>query len=348
MIQSTWVHSSAASQELDRPQTKDTVMALRRLALTAGAFAMLAGFVTGSQAEQWPTRTVKVVVPHGLGGIADILARVTADRLSKRLNQNFIIENKVGAGGAIGVDYAVRSPHDGYTILFGANTLFSVLPLTQKVNYVPLKDIIPISITGRNGMVMVVDKDAPYSTLRQFIDYAKAHPGKISYSTGGPAVPNHLAPAYLGGLQGLKMVAVPYGGGQKALTAVLSKDVQMHFGNSSDLIEPIKSGAVKALAVSTAQRIPQLPNVPTVAETVPGFEYLNWNGYAAPGSIPADVKAKLGDTLKAIARDPEIIATLGKLGIESVGTTPEETAESIRKDMPLYAKMVDMAGVRLK
>ena len=206
----------------------------------------------GYFAQQWPNRTVKVVVPYGVGGVTDTMARLTADRLGKAFNQTFVIENKLGAGGAIGVDYALNSPQDGYTILFLGSTLFTVLPLAQKVNYEPLKDLVPVSITGTNGMVLVVDKNAPYSTLREFIDYARANPGKITYSSGGPATNNHLSTAYLAGKEGLDMVHVPFGGGQAALTAVLSKSVDMHFGNSSDLIEPVKSGTVKALAVTAA------------------------------------------------------------------------------------------------
>jgi tripartite-type tricarboxylate transporter receptor subunit TctC len=323
-------------------------MALRRLLTVAGACLALCTSVPACFAQQWPSRTVKVVVPYGVGGVTDTMARVTADRLSKRLHQSFIIENKLGAGGAIGVDYVVHSPQDGYTLLFVGSTLFTVLPLAQKVNYQPLKDLIPVSITGTNGMVLVVAKDAPYSTLREFIDYARAHPGAITYSSGGPATNNHLSTAYLAGREGLDMVHVPFGGGQAALTAVLSKAVNMHFGNSSDLIEPVKSGAVKALAVSTRERMPQLPNVPTVAETIPGFEYIAWNGYAVTGGVPAEVQHKLAAALHDIARDPEIIKIFANLGIESVGTTPEEAVASVRKDMPIFSQMVDMAGVRRK
>ncbi len=301
-----------------------------------------------SAAQQWPSRTVKVVVPYGVGGVTDTMARMTADRLSKMLGQTFVIENKLGAGGAIGVDYALNAPRDGYTLLFLGSTIFTVLPLAQKVNYEPLKDLVPLSITGTNGMVMVVDKDAPYSTLREFIDYARANPGKITYSSGGPATNNHLSTAYLAGKEKLDMVHVPFGGGQAALTAVLSKSVQMHFGNSSDLIEPTRAGTVKALAVSTPQRMPQLPNVPTVAETIPGFEYIAWNGYAVGSGVPKEVIDRLAAALRVIARDPDIIKIFANLGIDSVGTTQDEAIASIRKDMPVYAQMVDMAGVRRK
>src|SRR5215203_3235706 len=234
-------------------------MSLRQLATILAACAVLAGSATQGFSQQWPTRSVKVVVPYGAGGVTDTMARLTADRLGKALGQSFVIENKVGAGGAIGIDYAMSLPRDGYTILFVGSTLFTVLPLAQKVNYEPLKTLLPVSITGTNGMVMVVQKDAPFSTLREFIDYARANPGKITYSSGGPATNNHLSTAYLAGKEKLDMVHVPFGGGQAALRAVLSKSVDMHFGNSSDLIEPVKSGTVKAIAVSTPQRIPNCP-----------------------------------------------------------------------------------------
>jgi len=310
--------------------------------------ATLAGATPSASAQAWPTRTVKVVVPYAPGGVTDTMARITADRLGKILGQTFFIETRPGAGGAIGVDYALHSAHDGYTILFVGSTLFTVLPLAQKVNYVPLEDFVPLSITGTNGMVFIAAKDAPYSTLREFIDFARAHPGKITYSSGGPATNNHLPMAWLGGLEHLDMVHVPFRGGQQALQAVLGKNVDVHFGNSSDLIQPVKSGEVKALAVSTKRRMPQLPDVPTVAETIPGFEYVAWNGYATAGDFSPEAAGRLVEALKVIARDADVIKLFANLGIESVGTTQQEAIESVQRDMPAYGRIVDMAGVRLK
>jgi len=329
------------------------VVSLRRSMAAFVGCVLLGGaaspcFSSKSLAQAWPTRTVKVVVPYASGGITDTMARLTSDRLSRMLGQTFYIEDKPGAGGAIGIDYALNSAPDGYTILFVGSTLFTVLPLAQKVNYEPLKDLVPISITGTNGLVLVAAKDAPYSTLREFIDYARARPGKITYSSGGPATNNHLPMAWLAGLEHLDMVHVPFRGGQQALQAVLANSVDVHFGNSSDIIEPLKGGQVKALAVSTKQRIPQLPDVPTVAETIPEFEYVAWNGYAAAGGVPQEATGRLVEALQIIARDAEVVRLLANLGIESVGTTQQQAVESIRRDMPIYSKIVDMAGVRLK
>jgi tripartite-type tricarboxylate transporter receptor subunit TctC len=321
---------------------------LQRVMGAVAACAMLAGAMASASAQAWPTRNVKVVVPYAPGGVTDTMARITADRLGKMLGQTFFIETRPGAGGAIGVDYALHSAHDGYTILFVGSTLFTVLPLAQKVNYRPLEDFVPLSITGTNGMVFIAAKDAPYSTLHEFIDFARAHPGKITYSSGGPATNNHLPMAWLGGLEHIDMVHVPFRGGQQALQAVLAKNVDVHFGNSSDLIQPVKNGDVKALAVSTRQRMPQLPDVPTVAETIPGFEYVAWNGYAVPGNFSPEAAKRLVEALKTIAHEPDVIKLFANLGIESVGTSQEEAIASVRRDMPVYAKIVDMAGVRLK
>jgi tripartite-type tricarboxylate transporter receptor subunit TctC len=323
-------------------------MAFKQWLTMAGAGVALLASIPACLAQQWPEHPVKVVVPYGAGGVTDTMARVTADRLGKILHQTFVVEDKPGAGGAIGVDYAMHAPQDGYTILFLGSTLFTVLPLVQEVNYVPLKDLVPVSITGTNGMVLVVAKDAPYASLAEFIGYARAHPGKITYSSGGTGTNNHLSTAYLAGKEGLDMVHVPFRGGQAAVEAVLSKSVDMHFGNSSDLIEPVKSGSLKALAVSTPERMPQLPDVPTVAETVPGYEYVAWNGYAVTGGVPAEVITRLADALQTVAHDADVIKTFANLGIQSVGTTPQQAADSIRKDMPVYSQIVDMAGLPRK
>jgi tripartite-type tricarboxylate transporter receptor subunit TctC len=317
----------------------------QRLVAACVAFTILA-MSSGAYAQQWPERTVKVVVPYGAGGVTDTMARVTAHQLENIFQQSFIVEDKPGAGGAIGVDYAMHAPQDGYTILFIGSTLFTMLPLTRDVGYVPLKDLVPVSITGTNGMIMAVAKDSPYTSFSQFIDYARSHPGKVSYSSGGTGGNNHLVSAYLAGKEKLDMVHVPFTGGQQALEAVLSKSVDMHFGNSSDLVEPAKNGSVRALAVSTLKRMPQLPDVPTVSETFPGFEYIGWNGYAVTGGVPQEVKDKLAKALAEIAHNPDVIKTFEGLAIESTGTTPEQAVASIQQDMAKFVEIVDMAGLR--
>lgn len=318
---------------------------LSRLRLVLVCAALMLSIRPGL-AQQWPARTVKVVVPYGAAGITDTMARLTADRLGKLLKQPFVVEDKPGGGGAIGINYAMQSPQDGYTILSVGSTLFTVVPLIQKVNYVPLKDLVPVSITGTNGMIMAVAKDSPFSSLAEFIAYARANPGKLSYSSGGVGGNNHLVSAYLAGKLGLQMVHVPFRGGQPAVQAVLSKTVDMHFGNASDLIEPVQNGDLKALAVSTPKRMPQIPKAPTVAETLGGFEYVAWNGYAVTGGVPRNVIDRLAAALKTIAGDSTVINTFGKLGIDSLGSTPEQSREVIRKDLPVYSSIVDMASLK--
>jgi tripartite-type tricarboxylate transporter receptor subunit TctC len=322
---------------------------ISRVFKAATAFLALLSAQAAWADSDWPNRPVKVEVPYAVGGVTDVMARLTADRLGKAFGQTFIVENKPGAGGAIGVDFAMTQPQDGYTILFVGSTLFTVLPLTRKVKYEPMKDLIPVSITGTNPMVLVVSKDSPFKTLRDVIDAAKASPGKVMFSSGGAATNNHLDTAYMAGIAGgLDMTHVPFTGGQQALMAVLSNQVNFYFANSSDVIEPVKNGSVRALAVSGATRMPQLPDVPTVAETLPGYNYIAWNGYAVTGGVPREVIAKLGQALGKIAKDPEVTKIFSDLGIDSVGSTPEEARASLEKDFAIYSKIVDMAGVRVQ
>jgi tripartite-type tricarboxylate transporter receptor subunit TctC len=172
------------SSQID--EREETMVTSRGWLLIASACCALFFQVRAPLAQQWPDHTVKVVVPYGAGGITDVMARLTADRLGKILKQSFIVEDKPGAGGAIGVNYAIHSPQDGYTILFVGSTLFTVLPLVQDVGYVLLKDLVPVSITDTSGMILVVAKDAPYASLSEFINFARARPGKITYSTPAP------------------------------------------------------------------------------------------------------------------------------------------------------------------
>ena len=312
------------------------------------AAAILAAGASVAHAQDWPARPVKVVVPYGPGGIADVFARLTADRLTKVLGQPFVVESRAGAGGAIGTEYVVRSPPDGYTLYFAGGGQFSVLPLMQKLSYDPLKDLTPISMVTRNGMAFAINNDLPVRSLREFIDYARAHPGKINYGATGLGSSSHLAPAAFAARERLDMVVVPYTATPPSIVALINGTVQLFFGNVSDIVGSVQGGKARLLAFSTAQRLPQFPDVPTVAETVPNFVMTGWNGYFAPAGTPRAIINRLAQAVAAVCRDPEVVKLMADLSVDAVGGTPDELAAAIAADLPIYRAAVEAAGLMRK
>jgi tripartite-type tricarboxylate transporter receptor subunit TctC len=316
------------------------------------AFALIVGALANpaiaADSTQWPSRPVRVIVPYGTGGIADLLARMTTERLTNMFGQPFVVEDRPGGGGILGMEMAVRSPNDGYTLVGAGGTQFYVVPLMQNLNYDPLKDLAPISIIAENGMALAVNIDLPVHSVKEFIDYAKTNPGKLNYGTGGVGTNSHLVPAAFASRTGIEMVAVHYQSTPASILGVVSGSVQVFFGNVSDIIETARAGQVRLLALSNATRTPQFPDIPTVAETVPGFVMTGWNGYFAPAGTPDPINQRLSKAIAAISRDPEVIAALRKLSIEPVGNSPEQVAQIIRKEVPIYQAAADAAGLRRK
>jgi tripartite-type tricarboxylate transporter receptor subunit TctC len=325
-------------------RTSQHFRAVRRVATIA--MIMVACWNLAAHAQDWPTRPVKIIVPYGPGGIADLLVRLTTDRLTKMFGQPFVLENRVGGGGVIGMDAAAHAPKDGYTLIEAGGSQFSVIPLMHKLSYDPIKDLTPISIIAVNGMALAVNKDLPIHSVKEFIEYAKAHPGKLNYATGGVGTSSHLVPAAFAARTGIDLIAVPYQSTPQSITGVISGNVQVFFGNVSDIIESARGGSVRLLALSNAKRIPQFPDVPTVAETVPGFVMTGWNGYFAPTGTPKAIIDRMSEAVANICRDPDVVATLNKLSLEPVGNKPEEVAEIIRKELPVYAEAARAAGLQ--
>lgn len=301
-----------------------------------------------AEAQDWPSRPVRIIVPNGAGGVSDILARLTADRLAKTFGQAFVIENRGGAGGTLGTEYAARSTGDGYTLYFGGGAQFLVNPLIRKLSYDPIRELTPISMMSLNGMALVVHPDLPVRSLRELIDHVKANPGKLNYGVAGLGQSSHLAPAALAAREGLNMVMVPYQATPQALVGLLSGVVQIFFGNISDVQELVQSGKARLLAISTRARLPQYPDVPTVSETVAEFVMTGWIGYFAPSGTPKTIIGRLSQALREICRDPEIVGTMRAMGIDTVGTSPEEFAAIIRDDLPMVRSAVESAGLLLK
>src|SRR4051812_13527261 len=267
----------------------------RRPSTLAIAFALCAMWPCGLQASSdWPTRPVTIIVPFIAGGNTDMMARLAAERLSAKFGQPFVIENRGGAGGITGAAQVARSAPDGYTFLFGAGSELVLAPLLQKVGYDPDKDLIPITEFGTGPQILGVKGDIPVNTLQEFIDYAKARPGKLTYAGVGIQTVTAIAAGVLIARTGLEMTLVPYKGGVQAVGDLLAGHVDMYFGNASEMLPHLNGGKIKLLAVATPSRIPQAPDLPAVAETFPGFQFGSWNGFMAPAGGPQGNVGKTG------------------------------------------------------
>src|SRR5262249_39396767 len=287
------------------------------LALLFAAGTVLAWSTVVSRAQDWPSHPVKIIVPYGPGGVTDVITRLVADRLSKTFGQPFVLDNRGGAGGAIGTEFAARAPKDGYSIYIAGGAPLTVVPQMQKVAYDPVKDLAPVGMITRNPMAFTVHPDLPVRSLRAFIDYVRAHPGRLEYSVGGVGSSSHLAPALLAAREHLDMLAVPYQSMPPAVSALLAGTVQMFFGNVTDSIEQIRSGKVRLLAVSGEQRSAAFPGVPTVAETLPGFTMIGWHGVFVPAGTPQPIVERLSGALAALARAGQFIPIPGNLRLHT-------------------------------
>jgi tripartite-type tricarboxylate transporter receptor subunit TctC len=298
-----------------------------------------------AHAQEWPARPVKVVVPYGPGGVADVYGRITADRLSKVLGRPFVIESRGGAGGAIGTEFVVRSPADGYTLYFAGVAQFSVVPLMKKLPYDPIRDLVPVSMVTDNGMAFAVNNDLPVRNMREFIDYARANPGKINYGATGLGASSHLAPAAFAAREKLDMVVVPYTATPPSIIALLNGTIHVFFGNIADILGTAQAGKARILAFSTAKRLAQFPDIPTVAETTPRFTFTSWMGYFAPRDTPRPIVDRLAKAIAQVSRDPDVVKLFGDLSVDSIGSTPEELAAALQRDLPIYRMAVEAAGL---
>lgn len=327
--------------------TPSLICAPARLLVLAVIIVLDAQIAPGIS-QEWPTRPVKVIVPYGPGGISDVIARLTAERMSKMFGQPFVIENRGGAGGVIGTEYAVRSANDGYSLYLAGGAQLTVNPLIKKLPYDPLKELTPISMVSINGMALTVHPDVPARSVPEFIAHVKAHPGKINYASAGLGQSSHLTPAAFAAREGLEMVVVPYQSTPAALVGLVSGSVQMFFGNMPDVLELVQGGKVRMLAISTENRMAQFPNIPTVNETVPGFVMTGWIGYFAPLGAPRPIIERVSKAVTEICREPDVVKLMATAGIDPVGDSPEEFASAIAADLPVVRSAVEAAGLLRK
>jgi tripartite-type tricarboxylate transporter receptor subunit TctC len=325
-------------------------MASRRAAMGLAAIGLSALIWPAGEASalDYPTRPVRFVVGYPAGGATDILARLIGQRLSERLGQQFVIENKPGAGNNIGTQTVVDADPDGYTVLLvnPANAINASLYVDLKFNFI--RDIAPVAGFARVPNVMVVPPDFPAKTVAEFIAYAKANPGKVNMASSGNGTSIHLSGELFKAMTGVDMVHVPYRGSAPAITDLLSGRVQVMFDNMPSSISHIKAGALRVLAVTTATRSPELPDVPTVGETVKGYDASAWFGMGAPKNTPPEVIARLNGEINAILDEPTIKARIAELGGVSIAGSPADFGNIIAAETEKWQKVVKFAGIRVE
>ena len=324
-------------------------MISRRAALGLVATSVPALLLSrGAGAADYPTRPVRFLVGYPPGGATDIIARLIGQRLSEKLGQQFVVENKPGAGNNIATEAAVNAEPDGYTVLLvnPANFINTSLYANLKFNFV--NDIAPVACFNRVPNVMTVNKDVPAKNVAEFIAYAKANPGKINMASSGNGTSVHLSGEMFMAMTGVKMQHVPYRGAAPAITDLLGGQVQVIFDNMPSIIQHIRGGAVRALGVTTTQRSPQLPDVQAIAETVPGYEASALFGMGAPAKTPKEIIGKLNSEINAILAEPDMTKRLVELGGAPTIQTPEAFGDQIKAETDKWKKVVEFAGIKVE
>jgi tripartite-type tricarboxylate transporter receptor subunit TctC len=321
------------------------MQASRRLLLALAASTL----ATSAFAQAWPTKPIRIVVPFPPGGGTDTIARETAQRVATANGWTIVIDNKPGAGGNLGVDAVAKSPADGYTLVLGQTSNLAINPtLYAKLPYDPLKDLAPIVLVANAPLVMVTGVGSPYKTLAEAVNAAKAKPGALNFASPGNGTVAHLTSELFQKAAGIKTQHVPYKGAAQALTDVISGNVELYMSSVPTLIGQIKNNKLRPLAVTSAKRVDDLPNVPTINESgYKGFDAVTWFGLLAPAGTPKDVIAKLNAEFNKALQSPELRKKLGDEGADPAGGTPEQFAALIKEEIPRWGKVVKESGAKV-
>jgi len=328
---------------------KSRTLARRALVAALLGIVAAAALPPGAAADSFPSKPVKLIVPFPPGGPLDTTGREIAQKLTESWSRSVIIENKPGAGGNIGADFVAKSPPDGYTVVMGALSTHAVNPsLYPKMPYDAKKDFAPITLVAITPNVLVVNPSLPVHSVQELIEYAKAHPGKLSFGSGSIGSAGHLAGELFKVDAGVDMVHVPYKGAAPAMQALLAGDTQLMFDNLASAMSQVKAGKLRALAVTTKARSPLAPDLPTMSEAgVPGFDISTWFGLMAPAGTPPDVIAKWNADVTKVLSAPAMRAQLAAQGAEAAPDTPSEFARFIDAELVKYAKIVKASGAKV-
>jgi len=313
------------------------------LAASAAALPVVSRF---AWAQAYPSRPVRIIVGFAPGGATDIMARLMGQSLSERLRQPFVIENKPGAATNIATEAVVNAAPDGYTLLMVTSVNAINASVYEKLNFNLIRDVVPIASIHREPFVMEANPSVPVKTVAEFIAYAKANPGKLTMASAGIGSGNHISGELFKMMTGVNLVHVPYRGGGPALVDLISGQVQVLFATMSSSIEYVRAGKLRALAVTTATRSSVLPDIPTVAEFVPGYESSFWTGVGAPKNTPAEIVDKLNKEMNATLADPKFKARLADLGGTALSGSPLDFGKFVADETEKWAKVVKFAGVK--
>ncbi len=320
-----------------------------RAAVAAASACLLAGSALAQTAPtgDYPSRPVRIVVPSSPGGGTDILARLLAKKLADATGQPFVVENRAGAGQALGIDVVSHSPADGYTLLMAASAIVLNQVLQKKSSYDTVRDFTPVSLVSTVSNVLVVNPALPVKTEKELIDYAKAHPGTLNYSSAGTGTSPHLSMELFRSMAGITMTHVPYKGTGPATVDVVAGQVQLSMPNILTAMPHIKGGTLRALGVTGPRRAGALPDVPTVAEAgLPGYESIQWYGVLAPAGTPAPIVNKLQAEIVKAIQSPEVQKAMANEGADPVGNTPAEFGAFIKTEIAKWTKVVNTAGIQ--
>jgi len=314
----------------------------------AALAALLLSWAAGASAQAYPVRPVRIVIPLGTGGTTDVPGRIVAQRLSEALGQQFIVENKTGAGGTIGADFVAKSKPDGYTLLLTATPFVITANLYKNLPYNALTDFAPVIRVASGPYVLTVHPSLGVNSVRELIALAKAQPGKIDYVSSGNGSAQHLVGAMFAHMAAIQLSHVPYKGSSQAQQDLVAGMVKVGFLGTPIVIPHVKSGRLKALAVSTAQRSPHMPDAPTIAEAgVPGFEALVWVGLLAPAGTPSDIVAKLNSEITRLLGAPDVRQLLASSGVDPTPTTSKEFGVYLRSEYDKWGKVVRDSGAQI-
>jgi tripartite-type tricarboxylate transporter receptor subunit TctC len=312
------------------------------------AVALLAlSLAVAANAQGYPTRPIKLIVPYPPGASTDAVARQVGQKMAEDLGQPIVVDNRGGASGNIGSDLVAKSPADGYTFLLGTDATHTSNPhLFKAFPFDVIRDATPLTLAAKNILVLVAHPSFPPNNIRELIDYAKKNPGKLSYGSAGQGSPHHLAGAMLNQMAGIDLVHVPYKGGGPAATDVLGGQIPLVFSSLVTVSSQIQAGKLKVLGVTEKTRYAGLPNVPAIAETLPGFEMSSWLGFFGPPNLPAAIVTRLHDSIVKALLAPDVTAKLNAAGLLVVGNTPEQFAAQQKLDYENRGQLIKAIGIQ--